>query len=93
MQAEYADEGLVIIGVNLDNDLQEAKKFLEEFSVDFKIHYDLDKALAKQYGVQAMPSTYILGRDGELVARHFGFKVKQQEEYEAVLIEALQAGE
>ena len=93
MQAEYADEGLVIIGVNLDNDLQEAEKFLEEFSADFKIHYDQDKALAKQYGVQVMPSTYILGRDGELVARHFGFKVKQQDEYEAVLVEALQAGE
>jgi cytochrome c biogenesis protein CcmG/thiol:disulfide interchange protein DsbE len=93
MQAKYADEGLVIIGVNLDNDLQEAEKFLEEFSADFKIYYDQDKALAKQYGVQAMPSTYILGRDGELVARHFGFKVKQQDEYEAVLVEALEAGE
>ena len=93
MQAAYADDGLVIIGVNLDNDLQEAEKFLEEFSADFRIHYDHDKALAKQYGVQAMPSTYILGRDGELVARHFGFKVKQQEEYEAVLVDALQTGE
>ena len=93
MHAKYADEGLIIIGVNLDNDLQDAAKFLDEYSADFKIHYDKDKVLAKQYGVQAMPSTYILGRDGELVARHFGFKVKQQEEYEAVLIDALRAGE
>ena len=93
MHAKYADEGLIIIGVNLDNDLQDAAKFLDEYSADFKIHYDKDKVLAKQYGVQAMPSTYILGRDGELVARHFGFKVKQQEEYEAVLIDALRAEE
>jgi cytochrome c biogenesis protein CcmG/thiol:disulfide interchange protein DsbE len=93
MHAKYADEGLIIIGVNLDNDLQDAAKFLDEYSADFRIHYDKDKVLAKQYGVQAMPSTYILGRDGELIARHFGFKVKQQEEYEAVLIEALRDGE
>ena len=93
MHAKYADEGLVVIGVNLDNDLQDAAKFLDEYSADFRIYYDEDKVLAKQYGVQAMPSTYILGRDGELVARHFGFKVKQQEEYEAVLIDALRTGE
>ena len=93
MQAEYGDAGLVVIGVNLDNDLQEAAKFLDEYSAEFKIHYDKDKVLAKQYGVQAMPSTYILGRDGELFARHFGFKVKQQDEYEAVLVDALRAGE
>lgn len=93
MQAKYADDGLVIIGVNLDNDLQDAAKFLEEYSADFSIHYDVDKVLAKQYGVQAMPSTYILGRDGKIVATHFGFKVKQQEEYESVLVNALKAGE
>ena len=93
MQANYGDAGLVIIGVNLDNDLQEAVKFLGEYSADFIIHYDEDKVLAKQYGVQAMPSTYILGRDGELFARHFGFKVKQQEEYEAVLKDALRTRE
>jgi cytochrome c biogenesis protein CcmG/thiol:disulfide interchange protein DsbE len=93
MQAKYGDAGLVVIGVNLDNDLQEAATFLGEYAADFKIHYDKDKVLAKQFGVQAMPSTYILGRDGELFARHFGFKVKQQGEYEAALVDALQAGE
>lgn len=92
MQAKYADKGLIVIGVNLDNVLQDAASFLEEFPADFKVHYDSNKELAKQYGVQAMPSTYILGRDGELFARHFGFKVKQQEDYEAVLNDALQTG-
>jgi len=93
MQARYGDEGLVVIGVNLDNDLGEAAKFLEEYPADFRIHYDAAKELAKLYGVVAMPSTYILGRDGVLHAKHFGFKVKQQDEYEAVLIEALRAGD
>jgi thiol-disulfide isomerase/thioredoxin len=93
MQAKYADDGLVIIGVNLDNDSQDAATFLEEYSADFSIHYDIDKSLAKEYGVQAMPSTYILGRDGKVFATHFGFKVKQQEEYESVLVNALKAGE
>ena len=93
MQARYGDEGLVVIGVNLDNDLDEAAKFLEEFPADFKIHYDSNKELAKSYGVVAMPTSYILGRDGGLHAKHYGFKVKKQDEFEAVLVEALRAGD
>jgi cytochrome c biogenesis protein CcmG/thiol:disulfide interchange protein DsbE len=93
MHQKYADEGLVIIGVNLDNDLNSAAEFLKEFPVDFRIHYDLEKDLAKSFGVQAMPSSYILGRDGEILEKHYGFKVKQQEELEALLVKALRSGD
>jgi cytochrome c biogenesis protein CcmG/thiol:disulfide interchange protein DsbE len=92
MHAKYADEGLVIVGVNLDNESDSAAEFLKEFPADFQIHYDLQKELAKRFGVQAMPSSYILGRDGEIFKKHFGFKVKQQDEFEALLIEALRSG-
>ena len=92
MQAKYSDSGLVIIGVNLDNELEEAQKFLEEFPADFRIYNDTDKNLAREYGVQAMPTTFILGRDGQLLDKHYGFKVKKQDEYEAVLVDALRGG-
>ncbi len=93
MHAKYADEGLVIIGVNLDNDPESALAFLEKYPADFNIYYDTNKELAKKFGVQAMPSSYIVGRDGEIYAKHFGFKVKKQDEYEAVIVDALRTGE
>lgn len=93
MHAKYAEEGLVIIGVNLDNDPDSAQEFLEEFPADFEIYFDENKQLARQFGVQAMPSTFVIGRDDEIHAKHFGFKVKKQDEYEAVIIDALRAGE
>ena len=89
MQQEYADEGLIIIAVNLDNDSVDAASFLKEYPVKFRIVYDTDKDLAREYGVQAMPSSYLIGRDGELVETHLGFKVSQQETYEAAILEAL----
>ena len=93
MHAKYADEGLVIIGVNLDNESDAAMAFLKEYPANFKIYYDVDKKLAKEFGVQAMPSSYIIGRNGEIQAKHFGFKVNRQDEYEAVIVDALRAGE
>lgn len=89
MQARYAERGLVIIGVNLDASKDDAAAFLSDYPADFRVHYDTAAELAREYGVEAMPSSYVIGRDGEIKARHLGFKVKRQEEYEAILVEAL----
>jgi cytochrome c biogenesis protein CcmG/thiol:disulfide interchange protein DsbE len=89
MQAKYGDQGLVIIGVNVDRERAAADEFLAEVPADFLIHYDNDGAMAKAFGVEAMPSSYVIGRDGERVARHLGFKVKKQDEYEAIIVAAL----
>jgi len=90
MQQNYADRGLVVIAVNLDNNSDDAAKFLQEYPAKFKILYDTDKKLAREFEVQAMPSSYLIGRDGKLADRHLGFKVKQQHEYEAAILKALE---
>lgn len=89
MHSRYGDDGLVIIGVNLDQERSEAETFLEEFPAQFRIHFDESKALAKEYEVVAMPSSYLLGPDGAILKSHYGFKVKKQNEYEAAIVEAL----
>lgn len=89
MQAKYAEQGLVVVGVNLDANREDATAFLQEYPADFLIHFDNNAVLAKEYGVEAMPSSFVVGRDGEIIARHLGFKVKRQDEYEATLVEAL----
>jgi thiol-disulfide isomerase/thioredoxin len=89
MHEAYEDDGLVIIGVNLDQERSEADAFLEEFPAKFRIYFDESKELAQEFDVVAMPSSYVLGRDGQIVERHYGFKVRQQDEYEAVIVDAL----
>jgi len=92
MQQKYGDSGLVIIGVNMDAEAEEAQAFLANYPADFDIVYAPDGALAKEFGVRAMPSSFVIGRDGEVVTRHLGFKVKKQDEYEAALLSALKTG-
>lgn len=89
MHDKYSDDGLVIVGVNLDNEHDAALAFLEEYPARFRIHYDRDKALAREFGVVAMPSSYLLDRNGDVISKHYGFKVKKQDEYEAAIISAL----
>lgn len=89
MHTKYAENGLVIVGINLDAQQSDAADFLEKYPAAFRIHYDTDAVLAKKFELQGMPSSVVIGRDGRIMARHVGFKVKRQDEYEAILVEAL----
>lgn len=89
MQARYADDGLVIIAVNVDAEAADAATFLRDYPARFDIVYDPGGDIAGEFGVVAMPSSYIFDREGNQVGRHLGFKVKQQDEYESLLVETL----
>lgn len=89
MHDRYADSGLVIIAVNVDRELENAAAFLAKYPAKFEIIYDPKADLAKKYEIEVMPTSLVIGRDGELLERHAGFKVKKQDEYEAVLRSAL----
>jgi len=90
MQEKYAQDGLVIIAVNVDREVENAAAFLAEYPANFEVIYDPDAALAKEYKIQGMPSSFIIGRDGASIDRHTGFKVKKRDEYEAVIRAALE---
>ena len=81
--------GWSIIGVNLDAEPPERMEFLDEIPGGFPYSLRRKRRCATEYGVEAMPSSYVIGRDGELLGHSPGFKVKKQDEYEAVLVEAL----
>ena len=85
MHDEYADDGLVILGVNTDAAAAEAQQFLEDYPAKFEIVYDPEGELARAFEVVAMPSSYVFARDGELDARHLGFLRSRRDEYEAVI--------
>ena len=89
MQQHYRDDGLVVIAVNLDNDEAAAKRFLDENPVDFRIVFDRDRQLARKYRVAGMPSSLLIGRDGQVISRQAGFRVKLQDRYEHELAAAL----
>jgi thiol-disulfide isomerase/thioredoxin len=91
MQAKYRDRGLVIIGVNVDRERAEAERFLRQTPADFNIVYDPEGTLAARYQVPGMPSSYVIGRDGQQAGVHIGFRSGMREEREAELERLLAA--
>lgn len=91
MQRKYGPQGLEIIGINLDKERAAADGFLAEVPAEFSLRYDPSGALAKQFEVQSMPSSYVLDASGTVLAKHFGFRLADTEEYERAIQAALKA--
>lgn len=89
MQQRYRDDGLVVIAVNLDNDDAAASRFLDRFPVDFRIVFDRGRWLARDYEITGIPSSVLIGRDGQVISRQAGHKVRHQGRYERELQAAL----
>jgi peroxiredoxin len=64
----YKDRGLVVLAISLD--LQGAsvvKPFVKRFALTFPIGLDPKMAVREQYGVWAVPSTFLIDRTGKRV--------------------------
>jgi peroxiredoxin len=91
LQKQYADQGLVILGVAMDDSgQQEIAKFADEMSVNYPVLLGTD-AVSNEYGdVEAFPTTFYIGRDGKIVNRIFG--LVGHKEVEENIKTALRAG-
>jgi peroxiredoxin len=69
---KYASKGLSVVGVSLDGDGWKAvEPFLKVSDVPYRIVLG-NESLAKEYGIAAMPDTYLIDRDGRIAATYSG---------------------
>jgi cytochrome c biogenesis protein CcmG/thiol:disulfide interchange protein DsbE len=73
MQKKYAADGLVIVAVDEDEEVADGQKFLRRLPADFSIVPDPQGKLAEHYGLIGMPTSFLIGRDGQVVKQHQGF--------------------
>lgn len=81
LQQTYGPQGLVVIGVNVDHDSDDAHRFLNQYGGDFKIVYDPEGHLASEYNFHDMPTSYLIGRDGKIHFVHAGFYPEKEGNY------------
>ncbi len=74
LHQQYHQEGLEIIGINLDEVPADAEKFLIQYPAEFVLASDLSKQCAENLGVAAMPSSYLIDRKGIIRHIHLGFR-------------------
>ncbi len=78
----YRDKGLAIVGISMDEDWEAVKPYVAEKKISYRIGLG-NEALAKIYGgLDALPETYLIDREGRVAAHHVGLAPKAEVEKE-----------
>jgi thiol-disulfide isomerase/thioredoxin len=80
MNKTYASRGVVFVGVSVDERSSDYSSFLQKRPVSFATLRDKDKVLASGAKVPSMPTTYVLGRDGRVLAILAGYHGEKTEQ-------------
>jgi peroxiredoxin len=79
LQDRYAAEGLQVVGVAMDDaSPDDIEKFASELGVNYPILVSEETVGNAYGGVQFLPSTFYIGRDGKVVDKVFGLKTKNE---------------
>jgi thiol-disulfide isomerase/thioredoxin len=74
LQEKYANDGLQVIGVSVDDTVEKLQPFVKEFKMNYPVlqglgHDDVQEAFGP---VVAIPTSVVISRDGLICARYTG---------------------
>jgi peroxiredoxin len=78
---KYEPLGFIMLGVNVEPDSAAAVAWLKNVPVNFPILFDTDSAVAGRFGVEGMPSSVLVDRNGQVRYIHRGYKPGDEAKY------------
>ncbi|MGH1486167.1 MAG: TlpA family protein disulfide reductase [Cellvibrionaceae bacterium] len=85
IRKNYSDQGFEVVAINVDENLNDALKFLKKYPVDYPILLDSKGLSPRSYQVKGMPTAYLIDEKGIIIYKHTGFKKKDKKKIEALI--------
>ncbi len=86
--SRYAAQGFRVVAIDLDKSRDLADEFLAEHPATFTVAFDPAGKTAEAFDVSAMPTSYLVGRDGQILYSHAGFDPRRTASLENQIQEA-----
>jgi len=68
----YRDKGLVVVGVNVDDETFPVAGFVRKKNLTFPIVWDDGKAISRDYGASTLPTLVVISKEGKITAVRHG---------------------
>lgn len=79
---KYKSSGLVLMGVNVDDNVKNAADLSAKLGVNFPVLLDTDKKVSRLYDLNSMPSTMVIDRSGRVRYVHRGYQDGYEDMYD-----------
>ena len=77
-QRKNKDKGFEVIGISMDEDgWASVKPFISDMSINYRILVGSDTTVQLYGGVDALPTTFLIDREGKIAAVHVGLASKR----------------
>jgi thiol-disulfide isomerase/thioredoxin len=77
LYSDYRSKGVEVVGLSTENpdaSAQGVKEFVQDYDINYKIGWATNEvALTLMQGRDAIPQSFVIGRDGRIVRRFVGF--------------------
>ena len=77
---KYKDQGLIVVGINVDTDPRKVKAFLKQTPLPFDVVLDTDSAIHKQFDATSVPATYWINTKGQIERKTVGYDERKKKE-------------
>jgi thiol-disulfide isomerase/thioredoxin len=92
LHRELAHRGLIVLAINLDEKLEDARSFLAKHPASFALAADPSGQCPRDFGVRGMPSSYLVDHQGMIRHVHLGFRAGEAEKLQALVEQLLAEG-
>lgn len=89
LSKKHKGDGLEVVAISVDESREEAEVFLSSHKPDFTIGHDPNGNCPKTYGIETMPTSYLIDRKGTLREVHHGFRDSDRGELDSAIIALL----
>jgi thiol-disulfide isomerase/thioredoxin len=72
LQKRYAAQGFTMIGISMDQSTEPVVDFYKEFQMNYPVAVGNDRLGELYGGMDGLPTTFVIGRDGRIYAKHMG---------------------
>ena len=84
----YKDRGFVTLGVSMDDDGWKAvKPFMAQRAINYSVMVANDPVAELFGGIDSLPTTFLIDREGRIASRHFGLVSRR--DYEAEILKLI----
>jgi len=73
---KYKDKNIQFVGVS-NEDISTLKSFVEDYDISYPILID-DANIMGKWGIRAIPTTFVLDRNGKVIFRNIGMMTRKQ---------------
>lgn len=92
LQRRHGERGLQVVAVSVDADEAAMRARLGDIDPGIVVVFDPEGAIAQQYKLEAMPTSFLIDRAGKARGSHVGFMAKEADRREAEIVALLEEG-